>query len=69
MEQTLPQAPTEAVLHLERELRLHYATTADLNRLENRLVDRIDQQLKWLIMAELVGVTAMAAIIGASPQS
>ena len=65
MEQSLPQVPGEAVLHLEKELRLHYATTADLNNLETRLSEKIDKQLKWLIMAELVGVTAVAAIIAA----
>lgn len=65
MEQALPQTITQTVINLERELRQHYATNADLLSMENRLIERMDRQLKWQIMANFAGVAAVAAIIGA----
>ena len=41
----------------------HYATTADLLALETRLVKEMGKQVKWLIVLQLLGVTAVASIM------
>lgn len=41
----------------------HYATKADLARLEARLVKEISIHLRWMIGLQLVGLGAVAAIM------
>ena len=55
----------EGIWTLRTEIRQHYATTADLGALETRLVKEMGKQIKWLIGLQLLGVTAVATIMGA----
>ena len=66
MEQPIRQSESEEeILTLRTEIRQHYATTADLSALETRLVTEMGKQVKWLIVLQLLGVTAVATIMGA----
>lgn len=53
------------ILTLRAEIREHYATTADLHALEARLIKEMGKQVKWLVVVQLLGVTAVSTIMGA----
>ena len=55
----------DEILTLRAEVRQHYATTADLQALETRLIKEMGKQVKWLVGLQLLGVTGVAAIMGA----
>ena len=66
VEQPIPQSESQqGVLGLQTEFRQHYATTADLRALETRLVKEMSKQVRWLFSLQLLGVTAVASIMGA----
>lgn len=66
VDQPIPQSESQqAILGLQSEIRQHYATTADLHALETRLVKEMGRQVKWLFGFQLLGVTAVATIMGA----
>ena len=66
VEQPIPQSESpQSILGLQDEIRQHYATTADLLALETSLVKEMWKQIKWLIVIQFIGVTAVATIMGA----
>lgn len=68
VDQPIRQSESEEdLLTLRAEIRQHYATTADLHELETRLIKEMGKQVKWLVGLQLLGVTGVAAIMGALP--
>ncbi len=55
----------ERISTLRSEIHQHYAPTADLRALETSLIKEMGKQLKWLVVVQLLGVSAVAAIMGA----